>query len=317
MMNSLNPERPAPSGLLARYAAKLKVLLEKDRADRIATSVYEELDRAYRYGQSETVTAVLHNVRNLLNPLVMRLGQAHDSDPRPTPDQVSQALRELVKCSDDVERRSKLAQFVELAFQALADRQLETQSRQLKLLGQARQIENVLNEFNDVSQFTQRPERVTVEEAMRNVETISRGFQDNGIKLLMAAELRRLPPFLARRFQLKQVFINLLTNAREAIAERGIAHGQVEITGQVEMRGDRDFVRFTVRDNGCGISPDHLDLLFQRGFSTKSTAGHGLGLHWCANCVTEMGGLILAESTGEGQGAAFHILLPCWRDRPS
>ena len=316
-MNSLISERSTPSGLLGRYAARLKFLLEKDRADRMAATVYEDLDRAYRHGQSETVTAVLHNVRNLLNPLVMRLGQAHDSGPRPTAEQVNQALSELVECSGDVERRAKLAQYAELAFQAISDRLHEAQSRQRALLGQVRQIEKLLNELKDLRQFTQAPERLTVGEVLRDIEAISRDFQDNGIKLRMAAALRRLPPFSARRFQLKQVFINLLANAREAVAESGVAQGQVEITGQVEKRGDRDFVRFTVRDNGGGISPDHLDLIFQRGFSTKSAAGHGFGLHWCANCVTEMGGLMLAESAGEGQGAAFHILLPCWRDRPS
>jgi two-component system NtrC family sensor kinase len=245
------------------------------------------------------------------------LGQAPDSSPGPTSDQVSQVLRELIEGSCDAKRRSKLAQYVELAFQALADQQRDVQSRQIALLGQVRQIEKLLNELNEFSQFTPAPERVTMAEALRDIEVISRGFLDNGIKLLVEPGLWQLPPIAARRFQLKQVFINLLANAREAIAAGGIAQGQVELAGQVEKRGDRDFVRFTVRDNGCGISPDHLDLLFQRGFSKKSATGHGFGLHWCANAVTEMSGLILAESAGEGQGAAFHILLPIWRDRPS
>ena len=70
-------------------------------------------------------------------------------------------------------------------------------------------------------------------------------------------------------------------------------------------------VRLTVRDNGSGFDAALAERLFQRGFTSKAGGDtSGLGLHWCANAVAGMGGRILAESRGAGQGAEFHILLP-------
>ena len=61
--------------------------------------------------------------------------------------------------------------------------------------------------------------------------------------------------------------------------------------------------------NGTGIAMEQMPHLFERGFSTK-TRGSGIGLHWCANTVSAMGGRIYATSPGIGQGACLHLLLP-------
>jgi signal transduction histidine kinase len=69
-------------------------------------------------------------------------------------------------------------------------------------------------------------------------------------------------------------------------------------------------VRLIVSDTGCGFDENFGKKIFQRGFSSKQDHLSGLGLHWCANAVVGMGGRILAESRGPGQGAEFHVLLP-------
>ena len=74
--------------------------------------------------------------------------------------------------------------------------------------------------------------------------------------------------------------------------------------------GDVEMVRLIVSDTGCGFDAARKQKEFQRGFSSKSGNLSGLGLHWCANALAGMGGRIQAESTGAGQGAEFHVLLP-------
>ena len=86
--------------------------------------------------------------------------------------------------------------------------------------------------------------------------------------------------------------------------------GRIELSAAEETFNEQPMVRLTVTDTGCGFDDNFRQKLFQRGFSSKQGHLSGLGLHWCANAVTAMGGRIQAESRGPGQGAQFHVLLP-------
>ena len=80
--------------------------------------------------------------------------------------------------------------------------------------------------------------------------------------------------------QLNQVFMNLLVNAIQAIAE----HGTIRIA---DRRGRRATVRVDVEDTGSGIAPAHLARIFDPGFTTKGVGvGTGLGLPICHQIVT-------------------------------
>ena len=107
--------------------------------------------------------------------------------------------------------------------------------------------------------------------------------------------------------QLQQVLFNLLINARQAIPHR---NGRIQITGK---RTSDQSVELRVRDNGCGISPENLERIFQQFFSTKTDrpngSGVGMGLSLCQEIVEEHGGEMSVEST-VGEGATFIIKLP-------
>jgi nitrogen fixation/metabolism regulation signal transduction histidine kinase len=90
-----------------------------------------------------------------------------------------------------------------------------------------------------------------------------------------------------RKDEVKEVLINLIENARNANAR------EVEIAVGC---GDDDVAFVRVRDNGDGISPDHLPLVFEPHFSTN-TSGTGLGLAICRRLVESWGGTIAVEST--------------------
>lgn len=112
-----------------------------------------------------------------------------------------------------------------------------------------------------------------------------------------------LPKIQAVEDQLKQVFLNLLTNAEEAISNESGA-----ITVKTESRGDFVAVRF--QDNGQGISPEDQERIFEPFFSTKTAAkGTGLGLSVSYGIVNRHGGTIEVESS-PGLGSTFTVLLP-------
>jgi len=107
--------------------------------------------------------------------------------------------------------------------------------------------------------------------------------------------------------QLQRLLLNLVTNARQAIGERG--------TICIRIAEEKGFVVLSVRDNGCGIPAENLPKLFQRFFTTKSgpdssgKGGTGLGLSVCKEIVDEHRGRIRVEST-VGKGTAFTIRFP-------
>jgi len=118
-----------------------------------------------------------------------------------------------------------------------------------------------------------------------------------------------LPTLLGDRYRLIQVFSNLLRNALK-VTPRG---GRIDVSARLEADGDdgRSEVRFTIRDTGPGIPPEHLPALFEtfwRGErARRGSAGLGLGI--ARGIVEAHDGRIAVESE-PGKGAAFSFTVP-------
>jgi C4-dicarboxylate-specific signal transduction histidine kinase len=113
------------------------------------------------------------------------------------------------------------------------------------------------------------------------------------------------------RVGLAQVLGNIILNAYESIQRSQADTGCISLSASNETIDDTRMVRLIVKDTGCGFNQDQKTRIFQRGYSSKKKGQlSGLGLHWCANALSAMGGRIQAESTGDGKGAEFHVLLP-------
>ncbi|HMQ34297.1 MAG TPA: ATP-binding protein [Chloroflexaceae bacterium] len=115
-----------------------------------------------------------------------------------------------------------------------------------------------------------------------------------------------LPLTVAHADQLRQVFLNIILNACDAMP-RG---GELRVTTQlVQARPEAPAtIGVYIADTGVGISPEHLPHLFEPFYTTKAQ-GTGLGLAISAHIVTQHGGRVTVESA-MGQGTTFTILLP-------
>jgi len=118
-----------------------------------------------------------------------------------------------------------------------------------------------------------------------------------------------VPSILADGTQLQQVIVNLVTNSAHAIGDK---YGRVTVTLD-EVPGEPGaplFIRLSVADTGCGVSPEIVHRMFEPFFTTKSVGeGTGLGLSVVHGIVTSHGGTIDVKST-PGEGTEFVILLP-------
>jgi len=126
-------------------------------------------------------------------------------------------------------------------------------------------------------------------------------------------ELKRsgaLPEVRADPDQLKEVFVNLLVNACEAMTHGGAILIEEEAASQVPL-GPVAVIR--IRDTGPGIPPAIQEKVFEPFFSTKEE-GTGLGLSIAVRIVHQHGGQMRLDSK-EGEGATFTITLPCREDK--
>ena len=119
----------------------------------------------------------------------------------------------------------------------------------------------------------------------------------------------QLPRLRCYPMQLKQVFMNLLVNAYQAIEEkRGPQGGHGRVRLATQQRGDNIVV--TVSDDGVGIAPENLSRIFDPFFTTKEVGmGTGLGLSTCFSIVERHGGTIRVDSQ-PGAGSTFEVVLP-------
>jgi signal transduction histidine kinase/CheY-like chemotaxis protein len=101
--------------------------------------------------------------------------------------------------------------------------------------------------------------------------------------------------------ELRQVFLNLLLNASEAMPRGG--------TILIEVLKETEGVLVRVCDEGSGIAPEHLDSVFEPFFTTKGARGTGLGLSLARKVIEEAGGSISAANRPDG-GAIFCLRLP-------
>jgi signal transduction histidine kinase len=115
-----------------------------------------------------------------------------------------------------------------------------------------------------------------------------------------------LPTVQADADQLRQVFLNLVSNGLDAMPGGGRLR---IVTGLVEQEGEY-WVEVSVQDTGGGIAPEHLSRVFDPFFTTKPEAkGMGLGLSVSQSIVESHKGQILAESQ-LGRGSTFRVRLP-------
>ena len=103
-------------------------------------------------------------------------------------------------------------------------------------------------------------------------------------------------------FQLRQVLLNLVTNAVQAIGR----NGRVEL----ELASDPTQMSIAVVDNGPGIAEEHLERIFEPFFTTKKEGhGTGLGLAVSRGIVEKLGGRLEVENR-PGKGCTFRVVLP-------
>jgi signal transduction histidine kinase len=125
---------------------------------------------------------------------------------------------------------------------------------------------------------------------------------------IVERELRDLPPVVCSPQELKQLFLNLLINAANAVQPGG----RIRVVTRAEA--ERVFVR--IQDDGCGMTPQQVRGVFEPIFRSRThDGGFAIGLPACHEIVRKHAGEIEIESA-VGSGTAFQVALPCQAETP-
>jgi signal transduction histidine kinase len=147
------------------------------------------------------------------------------------------------------------------------------------------------------------------EELRKALELVDYHLRHRNIAVEQALE-PTLPTIFADRQKLRQVFLNLLTNAADAMPEGG----RLRLRAGVETADGQTLVRIEFADTGAGIDAEHLHRVTEPFFTTKPEGkGTGLGLAICRRVVEEHRGSMHIESQ-TGRGTTVALRLPASRD---
>jgi PAS domain S-box-containing protein len=139
-------------------------------------------------------------------------------------------------------------------------------------------------------------------------QLVRRELLKNNIQVVR--KFNNVPLIPARPGQLQQIFLNLVINAMQAMANK--QNGTLTVT----LRLDEECILVSFQDTGAGIPPKILPRIFEPFFSTKGNQGTGLGLSVSYSIIQEYGGEITVESK-ENEGTNFTIWLPLQQIAPS
>jgi PAS domain S-box-containing protein len=276
------------------------------------TAQRELREASRRAGMAEIATNVLHNVGNILNSVTVSAGLVRSALHKSRSQGLVRAV-ELIKANagglgsflTHDEKGRMLPGYLDGITQALLQEQQ----------GMVDELENLTRSVDHIREVvtTQQTHagRAPVlvpaaiwelaEDALRiNGEALSRD------QVTVVREFAPVPQALLDRGRVLQILVNLVANARDALA--ALPGSSRRLTVRIAtVAGNR--LQVSVQDEGEGISPENLLRIFSHGFTTRAH-GHGFGLHSCALAAAQMRGTLTAASDGLGHGATFTLELP-------
>lgn len=272
------------------------------------------LKNAHFTGMTEVATGIIHNIGNIINGVnigfeiirqSMRTSQL--SGLQKASEMLQSNQERLVDFITHDPKGRQLIDFVIQVTDALTAEATFRDQELTSVLEKLNIIKEVIRSQQDYAKGAGLVEKIDIQKVIEeSVQIQKASFKRHGIDIRI--QLQDAGFVFLQRNKLVHILINLMTNAKEALQD---IHDREKLITLEVGKTKENFPYIRVSDNGPGIDSKNIDKIFAHGFTTKPS-GHGFGLHFCANAMTEMGGQLFAESKGIGMGAAFTLV---WKDQ--
>ncbi len=293
-------------GILSREFDSMTEKLSQSRA--------AVVNAARAAGMSEIATGVLHNVGNVLNSVNVAAALVADKTRNSGVADLRLAMQTVRDSQGDLstfianDPRGKYLYPLLTSLTEQLSAEQDVIAEEVKTLTDG--IQHIKELIQSQQSYAGRSgvlESVAIPELVEKALAITE--QTESAPVDIVRELGESTPCLVDRHRLLEILVNVIQNARQAVAASDRKDPRIVVRVQRTDEGGDERLRIEVEDNGVGIPPENLERIFTHGFTTRKT-GHGFGLHASANAATEMGGALSAKSSGPGLGATFTLNLP-------
>lgn len=283
----------------------------EERTRELKQAQAQLVDAARQAGKAEIATNVLHNVGNVLTSVLVNAELMQEEYETSRVGRVGQIASMLQ------EHRSDLGVFLSqheggklvpdyltaLSAELMAER--TRQKDRLEALGkQMVHIRAIVQVQQGDAQSGLVVEECDLRQLLEDALSLQEAAFDRH-HVRVVREVADVPPVRTDRHKVVQILINLITNAKIAMAS--MPEGEKVLRVRLSRAGAQ--LRIEIADNGVGIAPEHRDKLFNHGFTTRHD-GRGFGLHASALAARAIGGTLTLESEGPGRGAAAVLDVP-------
>ncbi len=282
----------------------------QERTRDLEAAQAELLQQAHEAGMAEMAVGVLHNIGNAITPakvdatlLSRHLRQS------PIRTSLTEPVRKIIAALDNPEQLStaekeRLCEIITLLPATIREEFDHAITKLSRISSQHEHIEGIIGLQMRYAKLLGSHEEVdlnlVIEDALKMLnETI----KNRGIEV--KKKLAEIPLIKIEQAKVIQIVINLIKNGYEAMDMAELPERCLTISTSIEHQQ----VVLSIKDTGCGFTPEESEKIFQFGFTTKGS-GSGFGLHSCANFMTANNGSLTASSPGKGQGAEFIAKFP-------
>jgi PAS domain S-box-containing protein len=297
---------------LAHHKTHLEDLV-RERTEALETAHKELVEKAHKAGMADIASDIVHNVGNVLNSVKTSVQIIDDVLKHSTVfsyQKANELLKENIDnnslesfISNDERGKALMHYFVKLEESLFQEHQ--------EMKGLTDGLKNMVDAITDIvsAQYSYANVDWLVEEVnldkivLDALSVIQHQLDENKVQIITDFEKIRSIPI--QKIKLLHSLINIVKNACEAMLKMPEKQRILKIS--ISYDSDKaDGAIITLRDYGIGIPTENLERIFSYGFTSKK-GRYGLGLHSCANYMTEMGGKIWAENNPESPGVSFFL----------
>jgi DNA-binding LacI/PurR family transcriptional regulator/signal transduction histidine kinase len=310
-------------GLMVRMAGLMDMVLHylneleekvENRTKKLKETQQRLLETAHQAGMAEIAVGVMHNVGNLLNSVGISSeiinGLVHDTKLdgfRKANVLLRMYQNDLTSFLANDLRAKALPTYYDLIVQSIERKQalLANETDELnKKVSLTREIVDILQNYARGTQDNLFEEKVDISTVIEDALKIQEG-KIVKYMIRVTKDYHEVQPTILQKAKMTHIMVNIIKNAVEAMQSKPVGERNLKISLFLNQEDD---VVIEFSDTGIGIRKEDLKKIFCYGFTTKKD-GHGFGLHTCANYIGEMGGKILVDSCGPGQGAVFSLIV--------
>ena len=277
----------------------------------------EALAQAFAQGRLEIVETILHNIGNAINSVTVGVNVLQENLVSNQLIHRFSALADMLKAhqedwvdyiKDDPKGQQVLPFMIALAAD-FADQNKTVVETLVRVSERVTHITDIIRTQKSSSQSSMTWKIIDLRQTIMSTLKLQQDSIDkSGIQVHVNYE-NAPQEIRVQESQFHQMLVNLVKNSIEAIDEL-IQSGKLDETPRIGVEAyiSGEFLCLDVTDNGIGIAPQNLKLIFTAGYTTKES-GTGLGLYSSANFVIGSGGQIYPLSEGIGKGTTMRIML--------